>query len=76
MKDKYGIELKKGDNVVVNSYNIFSGKDTFDKGTITKLYVVMDKDRPEDTRMELAEIELYSGKIIDAVGKSGIISIQ
>lgn len=75
LTDKYGVMIAVGDEVVINSHNIFSGKDTFEKGVVTRLYAVVDKERPETTRLELAEIELHNGKIIDTVGKSGIIAI-
>jgi len=66
MKDKYDINLKVGDSVIINSYNLFTDRDTFERGVIEDIYTVTDGTN----RTELSDVNI--GRIVTC-GTVGII---
>lgn len=74
MQDKYGVELSVGDEVVTNSYNVFTRRSTFEKGVITEIYQVHPENDPDDL-LDLCEIKLVTDRVIDGLQTNGIIKI-
>jgi len=68
MKDKYGVELAVGDQVVISQYNIFTNRTTFEKAVITRLYTVVSVDN-ENLKTEGADVDLINGEQSEAFTK-------